>query len=357
MNILQILSGTGHDGAARHCLWLIRELLARGHRVTLLCRPGAWVAEQLADAGLDAVLESSLGRWPPAELRRVAAQLKQRGIQVMHTHMSDAHAFGVLLRLLTGIPCVATAHNTYIQLHWAFNDRVIAVSDAVRRFHRRYNAVAGRRIVTIHNFLDRQRLAEIDRSLQAREVRHAGSAGRWLLVGYVGRVEQLKGLIHLVLALADAPDYRLLVVGSTEAEPKYYQRVRRRAQQLGVENRIDWLGHRCDLPDVLASLDVLVIPSLREAFSLVLLEAKASALPVVATRCGGPEELIRDGEDGLLVERRDPAALAAALNDLAANSGRRIALGRTAAQRVRRDFAAGRQVDQIEALLAEVGSV
>jgi glycosyltransferase involved in cell wall biosynthesis len=354
MKILQILSGTGPNGAAQHCLWLTRELVDRGHQVTMLCRSGAWIVKQMADVGLDGVLESSLGRWPPAELRRVAAQLRQSGIQVMHSHMSDAHAFGVLLRMLTGIPCVATAHNTYIQLHWAFNDRVIAVSDAVRRFHRRYNAVSGRRIVTIYNFLDRLRLAEIDQGLRDRTARHPLSGGHELLIGYAGTVERRKGLIYLVQALADAPDCRLLVAGNIGVEPKYYQRVRRLAQRLGVAHRIEWLGHRPDLPALLATLDALVIPSLREPCPLVLLEAKASYLPVVATRCGGPEELIRHGEDGLLVDRGDPAALAAALNLLAADPRRRMALGRHAAERVRRDFSVGRQVDQIEALLAEV---
>ncbi|MFN2169427.1 MAG: glycosyltransferase family 4 protein, partial [Anaerolineae bacterium] len=328
MRILQIVSGRGTNGAVQHCLWLIRELLARGHQVTLLCRPGAWIAVQLTDAGLEAILESSLERWPPADLRRIAAELKRYGIQVIHSHMSDAHAFGVLLRLLTGIPSVATAHNTHIQLHWAFNDRVIAVSEAVRRFHCRYNLVADRRIVTIHNFLDRQRLAEIDRALLERSHYHFAPG---LLFGYVGTVEPRKGLIHLVEAMAQVPHGRLLVAGSTGINSAYFKRVQRRAQRLGVAQRIDWLGHRQDVPAILSLLDVLVVPSLREAFSLVLLEAKASGLPVVATRSGGPEELIQDGEDGVLVEQANPAALAMVLNELVVDADRRNALGICAA--------------------------
>ncbi len=154
MKIMEIVSGAGADRATAHCLGLVRRLARRGHVVTVVCRRGAWIEEQLAAGSghlgerID-VVESDLHRWPADELRRIARLAHQRRIEVVHTHMSRAHAFGVLLRWRSGLPCVATAQNCHVQLHWMFNDRVIAFSDTARRFHRSYNLVRADRMVTI----------------------------------------------------------------------------------------------------------------------------------------------------------------------------------------------------------------
>ena len=100
MRILQIVSGPGLNGAILYCLWLTRALRSYGHEVTLLCRPGAWIGAQLKAEGTR-VLESDLRR-RPAEFRRIAAELERLEIDVLHTHQSDAHAFGVILRILSG---------------------------------------------------------------------------------------------------------------------------------------------------------------------------------------------------------------------------------------------------------------
>jgi len=157
MRIMEIVSGAGVNRAVTHCLLLTRELARRGHGVTLVCRPGAWIARQVVVDPVD-VIRSDLHRWPLDELRRIATLAQQRRIDVVHTHMSRAHSFGVLLRWASGLPCVATAQSRHVQLHWMFNDRVIAVSDTTRRFHRSYNLVRAHRIVTIPDFVDGDRI-------------------------------------------------------------------------------------------------------------------------------------------------------------------------------------------------------
>ncbi len=153
MKILQITSGLNACAATTHCLLLGRGLVQRGHEIVFLCRPDSWIAEQASAEGFE-VIRSELHRWPADELRRICACVQNRGIDLLHTHMGRAHFFGVLLRWMAAVPCVATAHSCRIQFHWMFNDLVIAPSDRMRRFHESYNLVQPHRILTLDSFLE-----------------------------------------------------------------------------------------------------------------------------------------------------------------------------------------------------------
>lgn len=356
MNIMEITSGTDVNGAVRHCLLLSRELARRGNRVTLVCRPGAWIGDQFADGSVE-VVRSDLHRMPLDELRRMAALVRQRGIHVIHTHMSRAHFFGVLLRWFSGTPCAATAHHRHFQVHWPLNDLVIAVSEATRRFHCRWNLVPAGRIETIHNFIDPAALVPVPESAR-HEVRAEWSVPpEDRLLGIIGNVLPRKGHMYLVRALprvlAAMPAARLAVVGN-EASPHYAARVKAVAEHLGVTERVVWAGHRTDIRRVLAALDLCVLASVEESLPLVLLEAMAAGLPVVATAVGGIPECIRPGQTGLLVPPADSEALAHAIIALLADPDRCQAFGQAGAVWVRQRFSAEIQVPRIEAALARI---
>ena len=117
---MEICSGVNVNGAIITCLETIKALVERGHDITLVCRPNAWIGDQFESDEVD-VVYSDLSRWPATQLKRVAGIVREKQIDVVHTHMSRAHFFGVLLRHLFKVPCVATANNRYLQLHWMFN--------------------------------------------------------------------------------------------------------------------------------------------------------------------------------------------------------------------------------------------
>jgi glycosyltransferase involved in cell wall biosynthesis len=321
--------------------------------VTLVCRPGAWIETQLRGACVD-IVESDLHRWPPDEVRRLAAVARAQRIDVLHTHMSRAHFFGVLLRWLSGVPSVATAHSRHIQLHWMCNDRVIAVSAATGRFHRTRNLVRRTRLDVIHNFVDYRRFAEADGNARARMRMAFNVPGAAPLIGAIGDVIPDKGLTHLVRALPKIlralPAARLLVVGGGPAA--YRATLELEAERLGVAAMIIWAGQRTDVADIMKALDVFVLPSLEENFPLVVAEAMAAALPVVATAVGGIPECVSPGETGVLVPPADAVALADALIDLLRDAPLRLRLGQAARQRVRQQFSPEVQVPRIEAALS-----
>ncbi|MEX2188446.1 MAG: glycosyltransferase family 4 protein [Pirellulales bacterium] len=353
MNIMQIVSAGDVNGAVVHCALLGRELIRRGHELTLVCRPHAWIAQRLADLPVE-VVYSDLHRWPLDELRRIGRIAQDRGVDVIHTHMSRAHAFGVFLRLRTGLPSVATAHNRYVQLHWMFNDFVIGTSEATTRFHRRYNLVRRARSRTIHNFIDEDAVAAVPPGTRERLRRSFGVGEQHVLVAQIGDVIPRKGLLHLVRALpqvlAAAPNVRLLVVGHAKNSADYMSQIKSEARTLGVAEAIHWAGHRRDIADVLSAVDVVALASLEESLPLSILEAMASGRPVVASRVGGLPECVAEDETGFLVPPGNSESIATAILRLAQDRALRQRLGDAARARIASEFSLSAITDQIESV-------
>lgn len=362
MNILEIVSAKDVNGAVIHCLALCRALAARGHDVTLLCRPGAWVAEQIAPGDNVRVLLSSLDRWPLSELRRIARIARHElRIDVIHTHMTRAHHFGVFLRRLSGIPVVATAHSQRVQPQWLFNDKIISVSEATRRWHRTHNLVPSGRIETVHGFVDYERFAAPVTEAAAQVRASLNVAPGAPLVGLIGDVVPRKGQMVLVRALpkvlAAVPNVQAVIVGPPKGSSGYEAQARAEAGRLGVEGALIWAGYRSDVREIMAALDVYVLASFSEMFPVSLLEAMAAGLPVVATRQGGVPECVVDGESGLLVLPGDAGALAdAVVRVLQMPLVERQAMGERARETVRTRFTLESQVPKIEAVLARVAT-
>ncbi len=159
---------------------------------------------------------------------------------------------------------------------------------------------------------------------------------------FIGIPRPEKGLQYLVqaLPLLRMPrPWRLTVVGASEQFRKYRAEVERHAEQLGLAERIRWVGYVPYGPEMFAYLraaDVFILPTLSEGTPRVLIEARANSVPVVASNVGGIPTSVRDGHDGLLVPPKDPAAIAAAIDRIVADGELRRALirnGHATAQR------------------------
>ncbi len=356
MNVMEIVSNRGVNGAVNHCFLLSRELARRGNRVTLVCDPESWIAKQMADEPVE-VVASDLHRWPTDELRRIAEEVRRRQIDVVHTHLSRANFFGVLLRWFCRTPSVATAHSCHFQPHWMFNDHVIACSEATRRYHRIYNRVRDRRIETIRTFIDYRRMAAVSADARARVRASLGVDESCRLIGIVGNVIPRKGARYLVDALpkilATVPEAALVLVGQP-GPVDYVESLRSSAERSALASRLIMTGHRDDIDQIMAALDVCVMPSLDEPLGMVALEAMAVGLPVVASDVGGIPECVTDGVTGTLVRPADSRALADAVVGLLGDTARCRRYGVAARQRVQNEFSAESQTPRIESLFARV---
>jgi glycosyltransferase involved in cell wall biosynthesis len=170
------------------------------------------------------------------------------------------------------------------------------------------------------------------------------------LIGLVGRLTRQKGpdvLIAALPALVSAwPQLRCLFVG----DGVLGEELRRQAESRAVGPHCVFLGPRRDVADLVAILEVVVLPSRSEGLPFALLEAMALAKPVVATRVGGSSEVVDDGRTGLLVPPEDPAALAQALRWLLNRPAEAAAMGRRGRERVVREFSLGHSVGALQEL-------
>ncbi len=206
---------------------------------------------------------------------------------------------------------------------WRQAARVIAVSAGLRELALRTWPEG--RIEVVPNGVDLERFRPAE-NVVARD-------GTALVVVAVARLVEIKGLQHLIAAVAQAPaDVRSRIRLRLCGTGPYESELRRRAREAGLEAQVDFAGlvpyER--IPEELRGADVFALPSLQEGLPLSLLEAMASGLPVVASAVGGIPAVVRDGANGCLAPAGDAAALGAALVRLAGDPARRARLGEAA---------------------------
>lgn len=203
----------------------------------------------------------------------------------------------------------------------------------------------GARLHTVYNGIDLS-------AYPARDTVAETSAGGRRIV-CVGRLEPWKGQHVLVEALPEVfarhPDCEAWIVGGAAVnKPDYRPALEQRCQALGIGARVTFTGPRDDVPAILQSAVVLVLPSVSpEPFGRTVVEAMAAACPVVATAAGGPLEILEDGVHGRLVPPDDPVALADALSALLSDPEGARAMGQAGRERALEHFALGRVVEEM----------
>jgi glycosyltransferase involved in cell wall biosynthesis len=289
--------------------------------------------------------------------RAAARAVRETGAALIHTNSPKSHIIGGLASRLTRRPLVwhvrdiMEGHALKVMLRMAglVKPSIIAISQAVA------DQFAGScaAVTVIHNGVPLARFTPGPASEALRA--ELGLPPRTPVVVTVGRLTPWKGHRTLLAAFAalhaHEPAAVLIVAGSAAFwEPAYADDLRRYAQELGVGESVRWLGDRSDVPDLLRLADVFCLPSVNEPFGRAIVEAMATAKPVVACRSGGVPEVVADGQTGLLVPDDAPAELAAALGDLLRDPQRAQAMGEAGSRRARELFDAERVALEVQGL-------
>jgi glycosyltransferase involved in cell wall biosynthesis len=224
--------------------------------------------------------------------------------------------------------------------------RVLAVSHSMRRIAIEEGLCAAGKITVpaqgSGNGVDAEGRfdpAKFGRALRIETRRRLGLPAESIVIGFVGRLVRDKGIVELALAWQsirkDNPSVHLMIVGPAEPQDPIPPEILRALQN---DNRVHFTGPVQDVPPLYAAMDLLVLPTYREGFPNVPLEAAAMALPVVATRVPGCVDAVVDGRTGTLVAPRDPNELEGALRRYIAEPALRELHGKNARQRVLEKF-------------------
>jgi glycosyltransferase involved in cell wall biosynthesis len=266
-------------------------------------------------------------------LRRVPALarlLRRERPDVFHAHLSWQLAckFPLAAAVLARIPAVVATVQLYVDAPLDLSNRVqlraiargvdryVAVSNGIAQTVQRDLRLGDGKVEVIHNAVDVARFAVTpDPALRRALTPSDGTP----LVFTAARLHEQKSLETLIEAVSNVPAARFAIAGDGPERTRLEQL----ARDLGVADRVAFLGARSDIPALLRASDLFVLPSRYEGFPLALLEAMAAEVAVVATRIPGVDELVTDGQDGVLVAAGDSAALASAIASLLADSARR----------------------------------
>ncbi len=362
--ILHILEKKGFGtGSVQQMFQAAEGLARRGHRVTVVSRPGEELARRCREAGLELVPLPLRHEGDVGSALRLARLLRARGVEVVHAHKGIAHAVALGASYLVRLPCLVVNRGVSFPLtRWNRGKyasrrvhRVVAVCEAIRRVVVASGAVDPAKVVVIYAGTDLARFdpTVVDGSGVRREL---AVAPEDVLVCQVG-VRPWRGWKLLVTAMAEVvraePRARLLLVGcETEA---VRCEVMAEASRVGVGERTTALGYRADMPEIAAALDVAVDLS-TEGLGITgtLREAMAMGKPVVCSAAGGNPELVVDGVTGRLVPPGDAAAAARAILEVVHDRGKARAWGDAGRRRVETRFSAAARVAALEALYEDV---
>ena len=363
--VVHYTDSNAFGGAERVMLQLLGGLDRERWRPVLLHHGKPALARLVASAGeLGVELREVRRVSRPSELRNLPAfitALRAVDPAVFHAHLPAPlnGRYALLAAAMSRVPAVvATAHlvsdvappfrgGISQRLVAACIDRYIAVSDGVARRLRSGLGAPGDKIRIVHNGIDVDRgPMHGDPGLRAVL---AGRSDRPLVLT-VARLDAQKGHGHLLAAAATVPDAVFVLVGEGREEAT----LKRQAHALGIAERVRFLGHRNDVPDLLAACDVFVLPSLYEGLPLSVLEAMAAAKPVVATAIDGTTEAVVPGVTGLLVPPADPARLAGAIRALLKDGALARRMGEEGRARVCREFSLRRMIDGVTEVYDEL---
>lgn len=362
--IAHVLSSFGMGGQERVALDLAARQRAAGHRVlavSLAPPPEGPMSSMFRAAGVDTASVSKRGGgFDPSLAMRLAQYLSREGVDVVHTHNPQALVYGAPAATLARRPCVHTKHGVNPdppRRMWLRRaaakmvDAYVAVTPTLARLAAERSECDPTQLHVIPNGIDTGRFAPSP-SRRRRARAELGIAEDAWVVGTVGRLSPEKNQRLLIDAIAPMLDPRrhLVIVGDGPER----SRLESCAQATMRPELVHFTGARDDPEAWLAAFDAFALTSDSEGLPLVLLEAMAVGLPVVATSVGGIPDVVEQGVTGYLVAPGDRSALTAELVRLATRPQRARDAASAARQMVLERHSTDHMVEGYEKLYARV---
>ena len=347
-------------GTQRQIVYIAAQLDRNRFEPTVLYfRNSSFLVTELKLAGVKVIEVKKHGRLDLSFLWRLVHILRQGRFDVMHCFAFSGELWGTVARWLlipskrpALITSVRGTYEWYSRWQWALKRRVSAQSCRVVA-----NSYMGAQYACEHMGLAQHAISVVHNGVQAIQATpgHAARVRQQLCISsadvmvlFVGRLVDHKDLPTLLRAVArlrgELPAMRLVIVGDGPLRGD----VSRQITAMALGETVVLLGERHDIPDLIAAADLVVLTSVREGLSNVILEGMIGGKPIIASRAGGNVELVKHGRNGLLFDIGDDAGLADALRRLANDEPLRLRLGEGGRLRAHREFSIPSMVQAYE---------
>ena len=371
INILHLIESLACGGAERMLITTLAHLdREKFHSAVAYLYEDSYFLPEIEKLGIDIypLRVKNIYR-PAAALSGISHALKREKADIVHTNLFGADIYGRIAGKLAGVKCIVTTlHNLAYEAPGSFrnnflfqrrrildgltgrlcNDAFVAVSGAVKRSSE--ELLGFKNVNLIHNSIDTGMLRPLSPEEKKDARKALGLKQDGVIIATAGRLDDQKGHMFLLEALADPKikdsNVMLLVLGQGSSEA----RLKSAAETRGIEDRVIFLGYRKEVRQMIGCADIFVLPTLSEGFGLVLLEAMALKVPCIASRTGGISEIIEDGKDGLLVDPGVSVPLARAILELAGDPDGRDRIASNGYDKVVNDFDIRKNIKLLENL-------
>ena len=349
VNILHVISKLPVGGVENQISIILRkyDISKLSPLVCSLSDKGE-IGREIENAGIEVIPLNKLGhRFDWTIVKDIYNLIKTRNVKIVRTHQYHANLYGRLAAWLAKVPCiVASVHNVYTRdrkLHRriinkflsGFTDKVVAVSETVKRDILKYDGLTDDKVTVIYNGIDAQSFFDTNRNSMRANI---GIPSEAPVIGTVGRLTVQKGQKYVLDAVAmlrqKFPQIVLLIVGDGPMRDELQNRIK----ALGIDKNAILLGIRRDIPQLLSAMDIFVLPSLWEGLGTALIEAMAAGKAVIATDIAPFREIINSEKVGILVPVEDSKAIASSIDLLLNNKALAQTFGRDAKERALSHF-------------------
>jgi len=360
MKILHIIDSLGLGGA-QTVVKGIFEYQPKNSNIFLLALRKREITTEIKHPNI--IIFNSTKKYSLKPLFEIKKIIKKNNIDILHCHLFRSQFFGWLLKKIwfKDLKLIFHEHGEIFQGHFLYNlfmrlsknhiNKIIAVSKTTKEELIKKVGFSEDKICVLSNFVDLQKFSrkKINWNID-KEREKLGIKKYEFVIGFIGRLDKVKGCEYLIKSLAflEFP-FKLLIAGDGP-ESKYLKEL---AKKLKVNNKIIFLGYRDDVFYIYSFLDVLVVPSLFESFGSNVVEAQAMRVPVVVSNIGGLKELVNDENNGLLFNSKNKFELAKKINLIYNNYKLRISLLEKAFENVKK-FSLNKYVKNIEKMYENI---
>lgn len=364
--ILHMIDTTGPAGAETVLLNIVEGLDKGKYKSFVILPDGGWLLRklrQLPDVEFRVINGS--GRMNIRFVYLLAKFVIENKIDIIHSHLFGSALYSSIVGMICRVPVICTFHGFIdtdtvngllkpkLYIIGLGVKRIVSVSNHLNDYMKKSFLMGREKCVTIYNGISQKVTERIERESARRSL---GISEKGILVGSIGNINKAKGYDVLLRAASIVrkryPNCFFLVAGETKGD--YFNELLSERKRLGLEEVVHFIGFQEEVSTFLQIIDIFALPSNTEGFSLATIEAMNAGVPVVVTKSGGPQEIVVNNENGILVDVGDEIALANGIVRLIEDEVFREKLVLEARKTILERFLLSTMVEKYETLYSQV---